>query len=65
MSVDVEGLWVEYDRASDTLYINFGDDVDEADEAILVGDDVVVRVRGDRLVSITVSGFSRKAGLEV
>lgn len=63
--MDVEGLWVEYDRASDTLYINFEEDVEEADEAILVGDDVVVRVRGDRLVSITVSGFSRKAGLEI
>jgi len=62
---DLEALWLEYDRAADALYINFGEEVEEADEAILVGDDIVVRIKGGFIVSITVNNFSKKAGVEL
>ncbi|GAY24816.1 hypothetical protein ATG_00190 [Desulfurococcaceae archaeon AG1] len=62
---DLEDMWLEYDRSSDILYINFGDDVEDIDEALLVGEDIVVRIKGGRLVSITINNFSKKAGIEL
>ncbi|PWV37754.1 MAG: hypothetical protein DJ555_00640 [Desulfurococcaceae archaeon] len=61
---DLEDMWLEYDRSSDILYINFGDDVEDIDEALLVGEDIIVRIKGGRLVSITINNFSKKAGIE-
>lgn len=62
---NLDDMWFEYDRSSDILYINFGEDVEEIDEAILVGDDIVVRIKGGRIVSITVNNFSKKVGIDV
>lgn len=62
---DLENLWFEYDRSGDTLYINFGEDVEDVDEALLVGDDIVIRIKNGRIVSITVNNFSKKAGIEL
>ncbi|HWQ17032.1 MAG TPA: DUF2283 domain-containing protein [Sulfolobales archaeon] len=62
---DLEDIWLEYDRSSDILYINFGDDVEDIDEALLVGEDIVARIKGGRLVSITINNFSKKAGIEL
>jgi uncharacterized protein YuzE len=60
---DVDKTWFEYDRQNDILYINFGYDIEDADESILVGDDIVVRIKNGRVVSITVFNFARKIGL--
>ncbi len=62
---DLENLWIEYDRSGDTLYINFGEDVEDVDEALLIGEDVVVRIKNNKIVSITVNNFSKKAGIEL
>ncbi len=61
----LEDIWLEYDRSSDILYINFGDDVEDIDEALLVGEDIIVRIKDGRLVSITINNFSKKAGIEL
>ena len=57
----LEELWIEYDKQNDILYINFGKE--EPDESIMIDDDVIVNIRGDRIVGIVVQGFSRRAGL--
>lgn len=62
---DLENLWLEYDRSGDALYINFGEDVEEVDETLLVGEDIVVRIKSGRIVSITINNFSKKAGIEI
>jgi len=61
----LDTLWLDYDRSADTLYINFGEDVEEVDEAILVSEDIVVRIKGGFIVSITINNFSKKAGIEL
>ncbi|WP_204280944.1 DUF2283 domain-containing protein, partial [Serratia marcescens] len=47
---------VEYDRNTDTLYINFGEG--EPDESVLIGDNVIANIREGRLISIIVTDFS-------
>ncbi|BAA79658.2 hypothetical protein APE_0682a.1 [Aeropyrum pernix K1] len=58
---DLSKLWIEYDRNTDTLYINFGEG--EPDESVLIGDNVIANIREGRLISIIVTDFSRLAGL--
>ncbi len=58
---DIEKLWIEYDKQSDILYINFG--MEEPDESIMIGDDVVVGIKDDKIVGITIFEFSKRAGL--
>jgi len=60
---DVEKIWIEYDRQSDILYIHFGDIDEEADEAILTENDIVVRVRGNKILTMSIMDFSRKTEL--
>jgi len=62
---DLDKIWMEYDRQNDILYINFGYDIEDADEEFLSGQDIVVRIKGGRVVSITVMNFSEKAGIIV
>ena len=59
---NIEELWVEYDRQNDILYINFG--VEEADESILIDDDIVVSISDGKLVGISIYSFSKKAGIQ-
>jgi len=54
-------LWLEYDKQNDILYINFGRD--EPDEEIMLDDDVIVALSGDKIVSISIYNFSRRVGL--
>jgi len=61
---DINNIWFEYDRQSDILYINFGYDIEDADESILTENDVVVRIKNGRVVSLTVFNFARKVNLE-
>ena len=58
---DLRELWIEYDRQTDTLYINFGRE--EPDESIMLEDDVIVNIKGDKVVGIVIMEFSRRAGL--
>lgn len=60
---DVSKIWFEYDRQNDILYINFGYDIEDADESFLADENVVVRVKGGRMVSITVFDFMKRLGL--
>ena len=59
---DLRRLWVEYDRQNDILYINFG--LEEAEESVMVDDDIVVGIKGDRVIGITIFNFSRRVGME-
>lgn len=61
---DLQNIWFEYDRQNDILYINFGYDVEDADESILTESNVVVRIKARRVVSLTVFDFSKRVGLE-
>jgi len=61
---DVENIWFEYDRQNDILYINFGYDVEDADESILTNSNVVVRIKRGKVVSLTVFDFSKRVGGE-
>ncbi len=61
---DVEKIWFEYDRQNDILYINFGLDIEDADESFLTEDNVVVRIKNGRVVSLTVFDFAKRVGLE-
>jgi uncharacterized protein YuzE len=61
---DVDQLWFEYDRQTDILYINFGYDIEEVDEALLTENNVVVRITGGRVVSLTVFDFMKRIGFE-
>lgn len=63
---DLDKIWMEYDRQNDILYINFGYDIEDADEEFLSGDgDIVVRIKNRRVVSIMIMNFSDKANIIV
>jgi len=62
---DVANVWFEYDRQNDILYINFGTNVEDADEEFLVGEDIILRIKAKRVVSITIMGFMEKLGLTI
>jgi len=55
---NIEDLWVEYDRQSDTLYIGFGRE--EAEESILLEGNITVLIKGDKLVGIIIEEFSSR-----
>ncbi|MEB3844566.1 MAG: DUF2283 domain-containing protein [Desulfurococcales archaeon] len=57
----IKEMWIEYDKQNDILYINFGRE--EAEESIMLDNDVVVGIKDGRIVSITVFDFSRRVGL--
>ncbi len=60
----VDKIWFEYDHQNDILYINFGYDVEDADESILTEDNIVVRIKNGKVVSLTVFDFMKKIGRE-
>ncbi len=60
---DIKELWIDYDKHNDILYIGFGRE--EAEESIMVDDDIVVGLKGRNVVGITIFSFTRKAGIEV
>ncbi len=63
---DLDKIWIEYDKQNDILYINFGYDIEEADEEFLSKDeDIVVRIKDGRVVSIMIMNFSGKAGIMI
>ncbi len=63
---DLDKIWIEYDKQNDILYINFGYDIEEADEEFLSKDeDIIVRIKNGRVVSIMIMNFSGKAGIMI
>ncbi len=62
---DAENIWFEYDNQNDILYINFGTDLEDADDQILLENDTVVRIKQGRIVSITIFDFSKKIGRDI
>jgi len=62
---DLDKLWLEYDGRNDILYINFGHDIEDADEEVLLENDIVVRVKQGRIVGITIFNFSSRIGHEI
>lgn len=60
---DPEKVWFEYDRQSDTLYIHMGSE-EEPEETILVGEDIIIAVKNNRIISLTVLNFTRRIGIE-
>ena len=55
---NINELWIEYDRQNDILYISFGRE--EADESIMLDEDIVVLIRGETLVGIVINNFSQR-----
>lgn len=53
----LEKALIIYDRATDTLHINLSDE--EADEIILLENGVIVRVKGELLVGLSVQNISK------
>jgi len=59
----IDRIWFEYDKQNDILYINFGLDIEDADEEFLTDDNIVVRIKNGRVVSLTVFEFSKRVNL--
>jgi len=49
---------VRYDEATDTLYLVLSDE--EPDETLLLENDIVVRIRGNEVIGITIRGISSR-----
>ncbi|MEM4586646.1 MAG: DUF2283 domain-containing protein [Desulfurococcaceae archaeon] len=62
---DLEKLWLDYDRQNDILYINIGEEVEDADEEILIGGDIAVRIKDNKIISIMIMKFMEKLGLTI
>ena len=60
--VDVTKMWIEYDRHNDILYINFGRE--EADESVMVDDDIVASFKGGELTGISIFNFKKRVGID-
>ncbi len=62
---DLDKIWLEYDKQNDILYINFGYDIEDADEEVMTGEDIVVRIKEGRVVGIMVMNFSEKVNIMI
>ena len=59
--VVIRDVRLSYDVESDTLYVDFEPNV-EAEETMLVGENVVLRIKEGRLLGLTIMNFSRLSG---
>lgn len=62
LKVDVRDLKLRYEAQTDILYIDFGVEDEEAEETVLIGDTIVLRVKGDRLLGLTIMEFTKTVG---
>ena len=58
--IRLDNVWVEYDRVNDILYINFCGKGEEAEETILLNDNIIVGVKEGRVVNITIMNLTGK-----
>lgn len=53
-------IWIEYDRMTDTLYINFSRE--EAEESMITEDNIIISISKGRIVGIAITEFKRRIG---
>lgn len=58
---DPTKMWIEYDKQNDILNLVFGDE--EPDESIMLDDDIVLSLKDDTVVGISIYNFSKKANI--
>lgn len=58
---DLRKLWIEYDKQNDILYIVLGDE--EPDESMMLDEDIIVSLKGDKLVGLSIYNFSKRVNL--
>jgi len=62
---DIEkNLWIEYDKQNDILYLYFASENEEPEESILIGEDTIIALKENKLISITFLNFSKRVDLE-
>jgi len=61
----VEDVKFRYDSSTDILYIDFMPEFEEAEETILIGDNVILRIKDGRLLGLTVMEFTKLLGGEM
>jgi len=62
---NIDKVLVDYDRNTDTLNIVFGEGSEEAEEAILVENDVGYRIKDNKVIGITIYNLLKRFGIEV
>jgi uncharacterized protein YuzE len=55
---NIGDLWIEYDKQTDTLYIYFGKE--EANENIMLENDIIILKSGNKLLGIVINNFSSR-----
>ncbi len=55
---ELSKAWIQYDEASDTLYIHLSDE--EPDETLLLENDIVLKLKSNRIISITILNLFRR-----
>lgn len=58
--IRLDSVWVEYDKVNDILYINFCSKGEEAEETILLDDNIIVGVKEGRVVNLTIMNLTSK-----
>jgi len=56
---ELENAIVKYDEVEDALYIVLSDE--EEDEMLLLSNDIVIKLRGGRVISMTVRGVKERS----
>jgi len=55
---ELENAFIRYDELSDTLYLNLSNE--EADETLLLENNIIVHVKNNRIVSLTILDLLRR-----
>ncbi len=55
---NINDMWIEYDKQMDILYIYFGKE--EAEESLMLENDVIVLINKDKLIGIIINNFAQK-----
>ncbi len=58
---DPENIWIEYDKVGDTLYLGFTKD--EADETIMLENDIIINIKDNKIVSLLIPNFKEKTNI--
>lgn len=53
----LENATIIYDETTDTLYVNM--DEEEADEVIMLENNVIVRIKRDTVIGLSIQGVTR------